>query len=154
MSDALPGAAEAEVAPVLVVTAAGQGVRFVPTDVRAMGRTAGGVRAIKLAPGDRVAGAVVAPDTNVVLISHTSGAVKRVACSDFPVQGRAGKGVRASITGGRHGTVSLITLWTNDLLLQIADEWVPADVKMAPLASRDVPPSKSKLLASPITATL
>ena len=58
------------------------------------------------------------------------------------------------MTGGRHGTVALITLWTNDLLLQIADEWVPADVKMAPLTGRDVPPSKSKLVTSPITAVL
>ena len=140
--------------PVLVVTAGGQGIRFVPSDVRAMGRTAGGVRAIKLTAADRVVGAVLASDANVVLVSHTSGAVKRVACSDFPVQGRAGKGVRASVTGGRHGTVALITLWTNDLLLQIADEWVPADVKMAPLTGREVPPSKSKLVASPITAVL
>ncbi len=140
--------------PVLIVTASGQGVRFVPTDVRPMGRTAGGVRGIKLAPGDRAIGAVLAPDANVVLISHSSAGVKRTACSDFPLQGRAGKGVRASAVAGRYGNVSLIAVWTNELLLQVGDEWLPADVRMAPLTGREAAPSKSRLLASPIAAAL
>ncbi len=137
--------------PLLVVTAGGQAIRFVPADVRPMGRTAGGVRGIKLAAGDRAVGAMVAPDAAVVLVAHASGAVKRVTCAEFPVQGRAGKGVRASVVGGRHGHVSLVVAWTTGLLLQTADEWLAADVRMAPLAGREAPPSKSKLLPAPIT---
>jgi DNA gyrase subunit A len=140
--------------PVLLVTAAGQGIRFVPADVRPMGRTAGGVRGIKLVGTDKVIGALPASDGGAMLLAHTSAAVKRVAFADFPVQGRAGKGVKASVVGGRHGTVSLVAVWIDQMLIQVADEWIPFDVKMAPLVGRDVPPSKSKLLASTITSVL
>jgi DNA gyrase subunit A len=140
--------------PVLIITAGGQGIRFVPADVRAMGRTASGVRGIKLAAGDRVVGAVPAGDGGAVLVAHDAGGVKRVACSDFPQQGRAGKGVKASVVGGRHGKVSLVAVWTDEMLVQVGDQWLPFDVKMAPLVGRDAAPSKSRLLNSAITAVV
>jgi DNA gyrase subunit A len=141
-------------APVLLVTAGGQGIRFVPSDVRPMGRTAAGVRGVKLATGDTAVGAVTATDADTVLVSHGNGGVKRVPCSDFPLQGRAGKGVRASVVGGRYGNVSLLAPWTDNLLLQLETEWLAFDVKMAPLVGREAPPSKSKLLPSPILSVM
>ncbi len=143
-----------EDSPVLLVTAAGQGIRFVPSDVRPMGRTAGGVRGIKLDPTDNVVGAVVAGDGSTLLICHGNGALKRVPCADFPLQGRAGKGVRASVVAGRYGKISVLALVTDQLLLQVDSEWLPFEVKMAPLVGRDAPPSKSKMLNSVIAAVI
>ena len=95
--------------PVLLATAHGQAVRFVPEDVRPMGRSASGVRGIKLAPGDAVVGAVhpaVAHDRLVVV--QGKGSAKRVAISEFTVQGRATKGLRCAVVTGRTGPVSAI----------------------------------------------
>ena len=141
-------------APLLMVTAAGQGIRFIPSDVRPMGRTAGGVRGIKLAPADKVVGATVASDGNTVLIGHGNAALKRVMCADFPMQGRAGKGVRASVVAGRYGNVNVLALVSDQLLLYVDGEWLLFEVRMAPLVGRDAPPSKSKLLGSAITGVI
>jgi DNA gyrase subunit A len=92
--------------PVLIVTQGGQAVRFVPDDVRPMGRSASGVRGIKLAPGDAVVGAVhPADDDGVLLVVQAKGGGKRVWIEEFPVQGRGGKGVKCAVVNGRTGTV-------------------------------------------------
>ena len=91
---------------VLIVTQAGQAVRFSPDDVRPMGRSASGVRGIKLVPGDAVAGAVhpaLADDR--VLVVQAKGAAKRVAIGDVPVQGRGTKGVKCAVVTPRSGPV-------------------------------------------------
>ena len=96
-------------APLLVVTAQGQGIRFLPDDVRPMGRTASGVRGMKLAAGDRVVGAGWAADDDVLLTVSSKGTGRRTTASDFSVQGRAGKGVKAGVTGGRAGVLLAAT---------------------------------------------
>lgn len=95
--------------PVLLATAQGQAVRFLPDDVRPMGRSASGVRGIKLAPGDSVVGAVhpaVAHDRLVVVQGR--GTAKRVEISEFTVQGRATKGLRCAVVNGRTGPVTVV----------------------------------------------
>jgi DNA gyrase subunit A len=80
---------------ILVLTAAGQGIRFRATEVRAMGRPAAGVNAVKLADGDRVVAMELGDDGADVLLISEHGFGKRTPLSEFPVQGRAGGGVRA-----------------------------------------------------------
>ena len=95
--------------PVLLATAQGQAVRFLPDDVRPMGRSASGVRGIRLAPGDTVVGAVhpaAAHDRLVVVQGKGSG--KRVDISEFTVQGRATKGLRCAVVNGRTGPVTVV----------------------------------------------
>jgi DNA gyrase subunit A len=92
--------------PVLIVTQGGQAVRFVPDDVRPMGRSASGVRGIKLAAGDVVVGSVhPADDDGLLLVVQGKGGGKRVWIEEFPVQGRAGKGVKCAVVTGRTGPV-------------------------------------------------
>lgn len=107
-----PGAKVVSVAPflgdrpVLIVTQGGQAVRFVPDDVRPMGRSASGVRGIKLGAGDAVVGAVhPADDDTLLLVVQGKGGGKRVWVEEFPVQGRAGKGVKCAVVTGRTGPV-------------------------------------------------
>ncbi len=95
--------------PVLLVTRAGQAVRFPPDDVRPMGRTASGVRGIKLAPGDAVVGAAhPAEDDDRLLVVHAKGSAKRVAVGELPVQGRGTKGVKCTVVTPRSGPVTAV----------------------------------------------
>lgn len=79
---------------VFVATRAGQAIRFDESDVRSMGRTAGGVRAIKLRDGDEVVMAAVAsdPDLDVLLVTDR-GYGKRTPVEDYRPQGRGGQGL-------------------------------------------------------------
>ncbi len=79
---------------VIVVTEQGQALRFNEEDVRAVGRTAIGVSAMNLAPGDAITSAcVVAPEADVLVVS-TQGYGKRTKLTEYITKGRNGKGVR------------------------------------------------------------
>jgi len=79
-------------ASLVLATGAGQAIRFPEGEVRPMGRTARGVRAIEVAPKDEVI-AALAPRRDSDLVAATaSGAAKRIAVTELRVQSRAGKG--------------------------------------------------------------
>ncbi len=80
---------------ILVATSKGQSIRFDEGDVRAMGRTARGVRAITLAEGDQVMGIEVLPkDSSLdLLVCTTGGYGKRVPVAEYRLQGRGGSGI-------------------------------------------------------------
>ncbi len=77
-------------------------VRFRETDVRPMGRTAAGVRGLKL-PGDHRVIALIIVDEGDILTATENGFGKRTAIDDFPVHGRGGQGVIAIQTSDRNG---------------------------------------------------
>ncbi|MBR3942790.1 MAG: DNA gyrase subunit A [Clostridia bacterium] len=80
---------------VFVVTHEGKSIRFKETDVRPMGRTAHGVRAIDLAETDYVVGAAVINNENAeILLVSENGLGKVTAAEEYKVQSRAGKGVK------------------------------------------------------------
>jgi len=78
----------------LIGTHEGQAIRFNESQVREMGRTATGVRAIKLAKGDYVIGlvAVIRPSATILVVTDR-GYGKRSELSDYRVTNRGGKGV-------------------------------------------------------------
>jgi DNA gyrase subunit A len=79
----------------ILVTRAGQAIHFPVSDVRPTGLSAGGMRGIKLADeGDRVVGAGVVGKFTHVWIVTDGGIGKRSSAEEYPVQGRAGQGVR------------------------------------------------------------
>src|SRR5215218_3639808 len=81
---------------ILVVSQQGQAIRFVESDVRSMGRTAAGVRGMKLKKeGDRVVSADVIADDHLLLTITDAGFGKRTDPSQFTRQGRGGQGIRA-----------------------------------------------------------
>lgn len=84
---------------IVLLTANGQGLRFNPDadgkGVRPMGRTAVGVRGIKLRENDYVIAMTRVEEDKDLLLATAKGFGKRVAFSDFPVHNRGGQGVRA-----------------------------------------------------------
>jgi DNA gyrase subunit A len=79
---------------ILLAVSSGFAVRFKESDVRPMGLVAAGVNGVKLGVGDEVTGAVVMPDKkDTVFLVASDGKAKRVPVSDFPTQGRYGRGV-------------------------------------------------------------
>ncbi|MEO1058138.1 MAG: DNA gyrase subunit A [Actinomycetota bacterium] len=91
---------------IFMVSRNGMTIRFHENDVRAMGRTAGGVRGMKLKSGnDRVVSVDVARDDTAILIMTEGGFGKRTQLDKFNTQGRGGQGVRGIKLTGKKGTV-------------------------------------------------
>ena len=80
---------------ILLGTRMGIVIRFTEEDVRPMGRTARGVRGIKLEEGNEVIGmATIKPDSTTSILTVTElGYGKRTQCAEYRVQARAGKGI-------------------------------------------------------------
>lgn len=101
----------------LVTTAKGQSIRFKEKDIREMGRTAGGVRAIKLGKGDEVIGVAVArkgeneKELELMVLSD-KGYGKKTKLAEFKVQGRGGSGIKAAAVTEKTGSLMATRLIT------------------------------------------
>ncbi len=108
---------------ILIATAAGAAICFKEEDVRAMGRTAMGVRGIKLRAGDRVVGADAVHGGDMVLSVTANGYGKRTPGSEYlrggEAQGRGGYGLKNYNVTEKTGAVVAMKLVTGqeDLLL-------------------------------------
>ncbi len=80
---------------IFMITKMGMSVRFPEEDVRKMGRTAGGVRGIRLGEGDEVVAMQTEADGEALLIVSEKGIGKRTLLEQFPAHHRGGKGVIA-----------------------------------------------------------
>jgi DNA gyrase subunit A len=89
---------------IMLFSNAGKVIRFREADVRAMGRTASGVRGIKLQSGQQVISLIIASDSPV-LTATENGYGKRTLAGDYPVYGRGGQGVIAIQVTERNGAV-------------------------------------------------
>ncbi len=91
---------------IIIVTTGGQSIRFHESDVRVMGRPAGGVNAIKLIDDDRVAGMdVIGPDHTHILVITENGFGKRTAIEEYSQQSRYGLGARTLARNERTGPI-------------------------------------------------
>lgn len=90
----------------MLFTSGGKGIRIDENDVRAMGRTAAGVRGIKIKPGDEVISLIAVDNGDgQILFATENGYGKRTRVEDFSVQGRGGQGVISIQTTPRNGRV-------------------------------------------------
>jgi len=90
---------------IVLGTANGPAIRFNETDVRLMGRTAGGVRGINLREGDEVIGMAVADPMATLLTLCENGYGKRTSFEEYRLQSRGGYGVINIKTTERNGKV-------------------------------------------------
>lgn len=104
-----------------LVTKKGQSIRFSEDDVRAMGRTAAGVRGIKLGQNDNVIGMdIVDPklaDKGLLqlFVITENGMGKRTDLQEYKTQGRGGSGIRtAKVTDKTGGVVGAFISSTDD----------------------------------------
>lgn len=84
---------------VVLITEKGQAIRFAEKDVRAMGRTAGGVRGMKLGKNDKIIGAGVVHETdkdNALFVLSEAGLGKKTLLSEYKTQGRGGSGIKTA----------------------------------------------------------
>ncbi len=141
--------------PVTLVSRTGQAVRFSPDDVRPMGRSASGVRGIKLVAGDAVVGAAhPAEHDDRLLVVQAKGTAKRVAMGDLPMQGRGSKGVRCALVTGRTGPITAVlgTIDSRDVTVRDADGAITVlSVGAFALTARDAPSGKIRNFAGVIT---
>ena len=94
---------------VLLFSSDGKVVCFKETDVRAMGRTATGVRGMTLKEGQKVIALIIA-STGTVLNITENGYGKRTALDEFPRHARGGQGVISIQTSARNGALVGATL--------------------------------------------
>ncbi len=102
------------------VTKKGMSIRFNENDVRAMGRSAGGVKAITLSEGDEVIAADIIDNEGKILIVSEKGYGKCTENSEFRVQSRGGKGLKTYRITEKTGNVISMNMVRNDEELMIA----------------------------------
>jgi len=108
---------------VMVMSSSGKITRFKESDVRAMGRTARGVRGIRMAPGFRMISLIIAGEGTQILTVSENGYGKRTSVEDFPVYGRGGQGVIGMQTSDRNGAVvGAVQVEEGDEIMLISDK--------------------------------
>jgi len=101
----------------------GKAVRFNENDVRAMGRTARGVRGINLVPGEKMIAILIPADKGNILTVSENGYGKQTPVDDYPTKGRGGKGVISMITSERNGNiVGAVQVFSGDDVMLISDQ--------------------------------
>ncbi len=93
---------------IILATADGQSIRFKESDIREMGRTAGGVRAMKLDKSDVLIGADVITEegkSGFFLTMGANGLGKKTALKEYKVQKRGGSGIITSKVTAKTGKI-------------------------------------------------
>jgi len=130
---------------VFLATAGGRGIRFAETDVRAMGRGATGVRAMRLRADDHIIGATVA-DGQVLLVS-ANGLGKCTPLDVCRGQKRGGSGLIVYKPSNRSGPViGVAAVHDNDELMLINSEGVIIRIRVADISTQGRYASGVKLI--------
>lgn len=127
---------------VSIVTKNGQSIRFKESDIREMGRNAGGVRGIKLDKADKVIDAHKIKkewaDAYLLVIS-ANGYGKRTSLKEYKVQGRGGSGVLTSKVTSKTGSIISSDIVTDEeevMAISKKSQVVRVDLKEIPILGR------------------
>jgi DNA gyrase subunit A len=108
---------------VMMFASNGKAVRFNENDVRAMGRTARGVRGIRLADKEKMIAILIPAENGNILTASENGYGKQTPVSDYPTKGRGGKGVISMVCSERNGAiVGAVQVFAGDELMLISDQ--------------------------------
>ena len=125
---------------VVISTSLGQAIRFKESDARPMGRSARGVRGIRLRVGDQVVGMDLAREDRKLLVMSEKGYGKMTKVSNFPTHKRGGVGIKAAVVTGKTG--SLITVQAIDgealevLMISTKGQTIRVGLKDIPVLGR------------------
>lgn len=101
---------------VIISTSAGQAVRFSEKDARPIGRSARGVRGVRLRPNDWVVGMdIVESDDQTLLVISEKGFGKRTKVSQFPTHKRGGVGIKAAVVTAKTGPIISVQSLSDDM---------------------------------------
>ena len=108
---------------VMLIGSSGKTIRFNESDVRSMGRTARGVRGIKMGEQGRVISLIIPDVQKQILTVSENGYGKRTKVEDYPVYGRGGQGVIGMQTSERNGNVvGAVQVRESDEIMLISDK--------------------------------
>ena len=125
---------------ILLASSSGKLIRFHESKVRPMGRTARGVRGMKLKKGESLISLMVADNTKTVLCVSENGYGKKTKLDDFPTHNRGGQGVISIKTSERNGLmVSAKLVEDDDGIMLISDKgtMIRTNVNQVPTLSRN-----------------
>lgn len=127
----------------IVVTEKGQAIHFKESDIREMGRTAMGVRGIKLGKGDSVISADVVPntwDSPTLMVISENGYGKRTDIDEYKIQNRGGSGIKTAKVTSKTGKLISAKLFENDdaevVAMSKKSQVIRTDVKEIPVLGR------------------
>ncbi|HYN33029.1 MAG TPA: DNA gyrase subunit A [Ilumatobacteraceae bacterium] len=123
---------------IFMVSRNGMTIRFDENDVRAMGRTAGGVRGMRLKNADdRVVSVDVARDDTAILMMTEAGYGKRTQLDKFNRQGRGGQGVRGiKLTGKKGAVVAAFMVGLDDEIVAVSNNGVTIRMEVRGISSQ------------------
>ena len=108
---------------VMLFSSAGKAVRFNENDVRAMGRTAKGVRGIRLEQGQKMISLIVPKENGRMLSVSVNGYGKRTEFTEFATKGRGNKGMIFMQASERNGNIiGAVQVFDGDELMMISDQ--------------------------------
>ncbi len=108
---------------VMLFGSGGKVIRFKETDVRAMGRTARGVRGIRLKMTETVISLIIPDSKSSLLIASRNGYGKRSRLEDYSVIGRGGQGMIGMKLSERNGDlVGAVQVSKDDEVILISDQ--------------------------------
>lgn len=108
----------------LVATKKGKCIRFLETDIRAVGRSARGVRAVRLGENDSVVGMIVVDENKNILTVSETGFGRLSSPDDYKIQSRSGKGILNYYTEKYGDVASVNTVGEDDDVILISDNGV------------------------------
>lgn len=126
---------------VIISTSAGQAIRFGEADARPMGRSARGVRGVRLRPNDSVVGMdIVANDEGNLLVISENGFGKVTKAANFPSHKRGGVGIKAAIVTAKTGPIVAVRSLDADtaeiLLISSKGQAIRVGLKDVPVLGR------------------
>ncbi len=123
---------------IFMVSKGGMTIRFNENDVRAMGRSAGGVRGMKLKNAeDAVVSVDVARDDTAILVMTEAGYGKRTQLDKFNVQGRGGQGVKGmKLTGKKGEVVAAFMVGLDDEIVAVSNNGITIRMGVRDISSQ------------------
>ncbi|GAB7533022.1 DNA gyrase subunit A [Pseudomonas sp. 3A(2025)] len=108
---------------IMLFSDGGKVTRFKESDVRAMGRTARGVRGMRLPEGQKLISMLIPEEGSQILTASERGYGKRTAISEFPEYKRGGQGVIAMVSNERNGRlVGAVQVLDGEEIMLISDQ--------------------------------
>ena len=125
---------------ILLASSSGKLIRFSESHVRPMGRTARGVRGIKLKKGEKLISLMLGDPSKTILCVSENGYGKKTNLEDFPSHNRGGQGVISMKTSERNGAMVSSTLVEDDdgiMLISDKGTMIRTSVEQVPTLSRN-----------------
>ena len=121
---------------VMMFSDGGKVIRFKESKVRTMGRTARGVRGMRLPEGQEIISMLIPEADAQILTASERGYGKRTAMDEFPRRGRGGQGVIAMVSNERNGKlVGAVQVLEGEEIMLISDQGTLVRTRVSEVSS-------------------